>query len=226
MDDASGRDPGHELNTALTALRLRVQMLRRRSGPDPRYAAPLGEILGSLDEVQAACARLLARPGGAGGGPGGGRERAPGLGIARSAAKPRVAVVNDDTTFLRLMRELLGSEEGYLVSTSFVGSEAYNFVRDLQPDLVVLDLVFGDSAVEGWRTLDLLTLDPATRRIPVIVCSAATLLLQDHAGRLRELDVEVLPKPFDLDALLGTIRRALAIPREGAPPAVGGGGDG
>ncbi|MDP9353422.1 MAG: hypothetical protein M3P51_18025, partial [Chloroflexota bacterium] len=52
--------------------------------------------------------------------------------------QPHIAVVNDDTTFLRLMDELLRGEEGYEVSTCFVGSEAYRFVRELQPDLVVL----------------------------------------------------------------------------------------
>ena len=225
MDERGLQGMEHELNTTLTVLRLRVQMLRRRSVPNHHQSGRLDEILKSVDEVHRVSTRILSEV----------EERAAGDSVPEQAGeqdipqtveKPHIAVVNDDTTFLRLMRELLGSEEGYLVSTSFVGSEAYNFVRDLQPDLVVLDLVFGDSAVEGWRTLDLLTLDPATRRIPVIVCSAATLLLQDHAGRLRELDVEVLPKPFDLDALLGTIRRALAIPREGAPPAAGGGGDG
>ncbi len=87
--------------------------------------------------------------------------------------RPHIAVVNDDTVFLHLMEELLRGEAGCDVSTCFVGSEGYIFVKELQPNLVILDLIFGP-AEEGWRTLDLLTLDPATRHIPVIVCSAAT----------------------------------------------------
>jgi CheY-like chemotaxis protein len=102
------------------------------------------------------------------------------------------------------------------VSTTFVGGEAHSFVREVQPDLVVLDLVFGDSAEQGWRTLDLLTLDPATTRIPVIVCSAATTLLHQHADWLRRFDVEVLPKPFDLDALLDLIATTLGESRTGS----------
>lgn len=128
-------------------------------------------------------------------------------------AKTHIAVVNDDTVFLQLMDELLRQDEGYEVSTCFVGSNGYRFVRDSQPDLVILDLVFG-SPDEGWRTLDLLTLDPRTRRIPVIVCSAATQLLHEHEDWLRQFDVEVLPKPFDLDVLLQKVRTALAEPRE------------
>ena len=204
----------HELNTALTVLALRVQMLRRRVSPDEQLGERLGEIAAAVDEVRRASARLLARmehdlP----------KVSAPvqtfGTNIADPVAKPHVAVINDDTTFLRLMDELLGHEEGYKVSTSFVGSEAHAFVREVQPDLVVLDLVFGNSAEQGWRTLDLLTLDPATRRIPVIVCSAATVQLQDHADWLRRFDVEVLTKPFDLDALLELIATTLGAPRTG-----------
>ena len=206
--------PHHELNTALTVLALRVQMLRRRATTDEQLGERLGEIAAAVDEVRRVSARLLAR-----------MEhdvttesataQTADTTIADPVAKPHVAVINDDTTFLRLMDELLGQQEGYRVSTSFVGSEAYTFVREVQPDLVVLDLVFGNSAEQGWRTLDLLTLDPATRRIPVIVCSAATVQLQDHADWLRRFDVGVLPKPFDLDTLLDLIATTLGESRTG-----------
>jgi len=214
--DQSQSPPGphHELNTALTILTLRVQMLRRRAPSDDQLRERLGEIAASVDEVRRVSAKLLSRMGEHVGdeiNP----ERAADAGIADRVAKPHIAVVNDDTTFLRLMDELLGKEEGYRVSTSFVGGEAHAFVREAQPDLVVLDLVFGNSAEQGWRTLDMLTLDPATRRIPVIVCSAATLQLHQHADWLRRFDVEVLPKPFDLDALLEMVATTLGEPRSG-----------
>ncbi len=216
MDDPRRWKMEHELNTVLTVLRLRVQMLQRHSASDPPRRQRLGEILDSVDELQKVYARILSRMGGDGS-TSDASEQVGGAGITAKVHTPHIAVVNDDTAFLRLMDELLGQEEGYKVSTSFVGSEAYAFVRDLQPDLVVLDLVFGSGAEEGWRTLDLLTLDPVTRRIPVIVCSAATVQLQDHADWLRRFDVEVLPKPFDLDTLLDMVRAALGMPRRGFP---------
>ncbi len=140
-----------------------------------------------------------------------------------SEKRPHIAVVNDDTTFLRLMEDLLRTDEGYEVSTCIVGTEGYEFIRRLQPDLVILDLIFGP-AEEGWRTLDLLTLDPQTRRIPVIVCSAAIQLLHHHREHLEQFNVYVLPKPFDLDVLLDQVRSAIVDPRKGTisasqPPA-------
>ena len=134
--------------------------------------------------------------------------------LAGDQTKPHIAIVNDDTVFLALMDELLSRQEGYRVSTCFVGSDAYRFVKEAQPDLVILNLVFGP-AEEGWRTLDLLTLDPVTSRIPVIVCSAATVELDRHAEWLRRFDVEVLRKPFDLHVLLSKVRASLGVPRTG-----------
>ncbi len=204
----------HQLNSVLTILSLRVQMLRRRASSDENLRQRLSEIAEAADEVRRVSAKILFEMG-----ENTANESVPQrVGSARigeKVEKPHIAVVNDDTTFLRLMDELLRGEEGYKVSTSFVGSEAYRFVRDLQPDLVVLDLVFGGNAEEGWRTLDLLTLDPLTRHIPVIVCSAASVQLQDHSDWLARFDVEVLRKPFDLDTLLDMVTRILGMTREG-----------
>ena len=62
----------------------------------------------------------------------------------------------------------------------------------------------------GWQILELLTLDPATRPIRVIVCSAAVNSLHEHDALLQQYDCEVLAKPFDLDVLLAKVKAALA----------------
>jgi CheY-like chemotaxis protein len=125
-----------------------------------------------------------------------------------SRTRPRIAVVNDNTVFLRLMQELLERVEGYEVLVCKQWDDAYGFVKEAQPDLLVLDLVFGGEE-RGWTILELLTLDPTTRPIPVLVCSAALRSLQDHASLLQRYGVEVLPKPFDLDALLEKVEAML-----------------
>jgi DNA-binding response OmpR family regulator len=122
--------------------------------------------------------------------------------------KPRIVVINDDTAFLNLMEELLEKEEGYEVSVCREASGAYQFVNDNHPDLVILDIRVGHEE-NGWQILELLTLDPVTRPIPVIVCSAALHSLAEHQSLLEQYDCEVLAKPFDLDALLAKIEAAL-----------------
>ena len=123
--------------------------------------------------------------------------------------RARVALVNDDTTFLELLRELLEVSEGYDVAVCKEGDRAFEFVKAYQPDVVLLDIRMGSEEI-GWTILELLTLDPKTRPIPVIVCSAAVDQLWAHESQLRQVGVEVLPKPFDLDALLEKVKAALA----------------
>ena len=123
-------------------------------------------------------------------------------------ARQRIAVINDDTAFLDLMFDLLEDLEGYEVLICRESDEVHEFVKKSQPDLVILDIVMGREE-SGWRILNLLTLDPGTRRIPVLVCSAAVHSLQEHADNLRTLGIETIPKPFDLDALLEAIDRTL-----------------
>jgi CheY-like chemotaxis protein len=127
----------------------------------------------------------------------------------------QIAVINDDTAYLELMHDLLEEQEGYTITICKEADAAYEFVKQAQPDLVILDVRVGHEE-NGWMILNLLTLDPATRPIPVIVCSAAVHSLQEHEELLQQYDCEVLPKPFDLDVLLTKVRTALAkYPRNG-----------
>jgi CheY-like chemotaxis protein len=116
---------------------------------------------------------------------------------------PLIAVVNDDTSFLNLMHELL-TDEGYNCFLHIVGSTAYQKIRQEKPDLVVLDIRMNDPE-SGWHILDMLRLDPETRDIPVIVCSADTQQLREKEDRLREQNAVPLEKPFDLKELLDTV---------------------
>ena len=123
--------------------------------------------------------------------------------------RPRIALINDDTVFLELMKDLLEEMEGYEVLICKEGDRAYEFVKQEQPDLVIQDIRIGGEEI-GWTLLELLTLDPQTRPIPLIVCSAAIRDLQEHEGLLRRYDIDVLPKPFDVDALLEKVQANLS----------------
>jgi CheY-like chemotaxis protein len=121
----------------------------------------------------------------------------------------RIAVIDDDPTFLELMQELLELGEGYDVVSSANWPHSFELIKSTQPDLIVLDLMMGREQC-GRAVLELLRDDPSTCHIPVIVCSAAAPALLDQARRLRDKGaVETLAKPFELDDMLGLIRRLL-----------------
>jgi len=123
--------------------------------------------------------------------------------------RARIVVINDDTDFLSLMSELLSEVEGYEVQVCREGNNAYRFVKEQQPDLIILDIRIEGQEL-GWTILECLTLDPLTRPIPMIVCSAAIRDLQAHEPMLERYGIDVLTKPFDLDALLDKVAAGLA----------------
>ena len=122
----------------------------------------------------------------------------------------RIAVINDDTTFLELMSTLL-SDEGYEAHIFRESKSAYQGARDLGPDAIILDIRM-ESPATGWQMLELFKLDPVLARVPIIICSADISALQERAVHLQSKGCELLPKPFDLDDLLNALRRLVGRP--------------
>ena len=123
-------------------------------------------------------------------------------------AHPLIAVMNDDTLFLQLMHDLL-TGEGYRCIICKEGDKVYPLIKEQRPDLVILDIRMGTPET-GWTVLELLRLDPATAKIPVIVCSADSVFLRAKENALRALNCDILEKPFDLEALLEKVAAMLA----------------
>ena len=119
----------------------------------------------------------------------------------------RIMVVDDSQELLDLFRELL-TDEGYEVVLNAVGIQDVAEVERVQPDLIILDHIIGDAAV-GLQMVQQLQLAPATAAIPVIVCTAASLAPDEMEGYLQTGGVRLVLKPFDVDELLQSVRRAL-----------------
>ncbi|HEX5691866.1 MAG TPA: response regulator [Roseiflexaceae bacterium] len=117
--------------------------------------------------------------------------------------KKHITVVNDHPEFLALMSEFL-TEEGYDVTAIPKHQGAFDQIKASQPDIVICDLVF-DNMPAGWAVLDMLYLDPSTRSIPLILCSAATRQVQEASPSLAGKGVIWLEKPFELETLLALL---------------------
>ena len=121
--------------------------------------------------------------------------------------RSRIALIDHDPALVDLMRELLEELEGYEVVSRGEGDRAADLVQWECPDVVVLDVQVGGD-LDGWAVLEQLGRDPATRSIPVIVCSGA--IRDSDEPMFRQHGADFLPKPFDLDVLLDKDRAALA----------------
>ncbi len=118
-----------------------------------------------------------------------------------------ILVVNDTQDILEIFRLLLESE-GYKVTlSSFPLQKAADIVQ-LNPDLIILDVVFGEEKL-GWQMLQLLKMQPPTASIPVIICTASEKSVREMEGYLVSKNVLVVYKPFELDDLLTAVTQAL-----------------
>lgn len=124
----------------------------------------------------------------------------------------RILVINDTQELLEMFRLLL-EEEGYDVVLSGMPILKVKEIEDIHPNLIILDLIFGDQKT-GWQILQMLRMQRSTAHIPVIVCTAALREVQEQEGYLVAHGVRVVYKPFDIDELLGSIEQALKARRE------------
>jgi DNA-binding response OmpR family regulator len=120
----------------------------------------------------------------------------------------RILVVNDTQEILELFRMFLEEEEGYEVILAGTPMQQVTDVEHINPDLIVLDLVFGDEKT-GLQMLQMLRMQRSTASIPVIVCTAALDLVREQEGYLVSQGVRVLYKPFDLDHLSTHVKQLL-----------------
>jgi CheY-like chemotaxis protein len=130
--------------------------------------------------------------------------------VAKGSEQQHILVVNDTVAILDLFTALL-EDEGYQVSTdgfSIELGEMLRRIREMQPDLIVLDLVIMEEG-KGWQLLQLLRMERETRDIPVIICTAASRLVDDLQTHLDTMKVSVVLKPFDIDHLLSVMSKAL-----------------
>lgn len=121
-------------------------------------------------------------------------------------ASRHILAINDDPAVLALFDELL-SEEGYKVTLDNFARKTGDLlqtIRDLQPDLVIMDFIIGGEG-SGWQLLQATRMDRMTRDIPVVVCTAAVKQVTELGDHLDSMGVNVVIKPFDIDHLLNII---------------------
>jgi DNA-binding response OmpR family regulator len=113
-------------------------------------------------------------------------------------------VINDTQEILELFREILQGEAGYEVHLFSFEPQMLDHVKDIKPDLIISDHVFGEEKI-GWQFIQRLKMDRDTANIPVIVCSGAIKELKEMEGYLTQKNIGVLYKPFDIDELLDIV---------------------
>jgi twitching motility two-component system response regulator PilH len=113
----------------------------------------------------------------------------------------KILVVDDSPTERYVLNELLTSN-GFQVITAENGEEGVAKARSELPDLILMDVVM--PGLNGYQATRTLTRDPATRSIPVIVCTTKGQET-DRIWGLRQGAHDYMVKPVNGQELLAKI---------------------
>jgi two-component system chemotaxis response regulator CheY len=112
----------------------------------------------------------------------------------------RILVVEDDAAIRESVEECLAAE-GHSTASVANGAEALEWLaREPVPSLLVVDLVM--PVMNGAELIERLRADARLAAVPIVLMTAAM-----SAPELKTSADTVLPKPFDLDALLAAVEK-------------------
>ena len=135
------------------------------------------------------------------------------------ARNVRVLVIEDDQGMRRFLRNTLQVQDYDVRETAFA-EEGLRMVRQVKPELVILDLGLPDR--DGMELIGAIRESSA---VPILVLSSRS----DEKGKVTALDLgadDYVSKPFGVDELMARIRAALRhrLASEGSPPVFSTGG--
>ena len=108
--------------------------------------------------------------------------------------------VDDDIQVINLYQRYL-NPQGYTVVPHTNPLTVTEAVTNLQPKAILLDVMMAGR--DGWQILQELKTNPATRQIPIVVCS----ILENEEKGFNLGAADYLVKPFSQDELLHSLQR-------------------
>ncbi len=122
-----------------------------------------------------------------------------------------ILAVDDNQDSLDLIRETLGPH-GYKVICAASGPEAVQVLREVVPDVVVLDIMMPD--MNGFALLDVIRRTPSLEKVPVVLQTANPS--REHGQRTVDSGLTyMLAKPLDVNLLVRVVKNCIRATRTG-----------
>ncbi|MCC8407590.1 response regulator [Mucilaginibacter sp. UR6-1] len=114
-----------------------------------------------------------------------------------------ILIIDDQPEMLELMTDVL-TPEGFNVTALLYTDDIAQSISIYQPDIVLLDHLL--AGVNGGELCREIKNHPLTASLPVILLSGYPRLLEAFGDYGCDA---FIPKPFDLDEMIGAIKRCL-----------------
>ena len=121
-----------------------------------------------------------------------------------------VVYVEDEAELVDLLRLIL-KEERVILKHSLNGREGLELIRQVKPDLVILDLML--PGLGGWEIFEIMQEDESLKNIPVVVITVRTEGREGVWPQVQQL-AGYLVKPFAIQELREVIHKALVAPSD------------
>lgn len=118
----------------------------------------------------------------------------------------QILIVDDSPTEAHVLKSML-EKNGFEVETAENGTEGIERAREVQPDLILMDVVM--PGLNGFQATRQLTKDPQTSNIPVIIVTTKDQET-DRVWGMRQGATDFLTKPVSENTLMEKINAALA----------------
>ena len=119
--------------------------------------------------------------------------------------KKKILVVEDEPHIVKLVTFILESN-GYEVIQAFVGTEGIEKAKKEKPNLIVLDVMM--PGMDGFEVAKILTKDPTTNFIPILMLSSKAQF-EDKMEGIDSGAMEYITKPFEKEELLAKVKECL-----------------
>jgi DNA-binding response OmpR family regulator len=122
-----------------------------------------------------------------------------------------VVCIEDEPEMIDLVRLILG-RKGFELIGAVGGREGLQKVREVKPDLVLLDLMMPD--MDGWEVYQQMKNEEELKDIRVIVVTAKAQSIDKVLGlHIAKVD-DYVTKPFGPQELLESVNKVLGIEEE------------
>lgn len=118
----------------------------------------------------------------------------------------KIMIVDDEPDTVELVSLVLESE-GYEVIPVYNGRDALNMLKDVKPDLILLDIMMPD--VDGWNVYQSIRSNEETKDLPVVMLTAKAQSIDKMIG-LHVVGVDgYITKPFGHRELTDGVKKHL-----------------